>query len=138
QGRDISCSFQWQRCTSGNCASVGGDTGSSYLIGSADAGASLRVAVTAKNKFGSTVATSAPTAMVPALPSGSSGYTNTALPAISRTAQAGQTLTVSNGSWSPTSSSFQYAWHRCQSGSPALSPTHDPQAASRQHTRDAV
>jgi hypothetical protein len=129
QGRSISYSFQWQRCSSGSCASVGGGTGSSYLIGSADAGASLRVAVTAKNKFGSAVATSAPTAVVPALSSGSSGYTNTALPAISGTAQAGQTLTVSNGSWSPTASSFQYAWHRCQNGSCALSPTNANRAS---------
>ena len=129
QGRSISYSFQWQRCSSGSCASISGGAGSSYLVSSADVGDSLRVAVTAKNKFGSTVATSAPTAVVPSPTSGSSGYTNTALPAISGTAQAGQTFTVSNGSWSPTSSSFQYAWHRCQNGSCALSPTNANQAS---------
>jgi hypothetical protein len=123
QGRSISYSFQWQRCSSGSCAAISGGTGSAYLIGSADAGDSLRVAVTAKNKFGSTVATSAPTAVVPSPASGSSGYTNTALPVISGTPQAGQTLAVSNGSWNPASSSFQYAWKRCQNGSCALSPT---------------
>jgi hypothetical protein len=129
QGRSISYSFQWQRCSSGSCAAISGGAGSSYLVSSADVGDSLRVAVTAKNKFGSTVATSAPTAVVPSPTSGSSGYTNTALPAISGTAQAGQTLTVSNGSWSPTSSSFQYAWHRCQNGSCALSPTNANRAS---------
>jgi len=130
QGRSISYSFQWQRCSSGSCSAISGGAGSSYLASSADVGDSLRVAVTAKNKFGSTVATSAPTAVVPSPTSGSgSGYTNTALPAISGTAQAGQTLTVSNGSWSPTTSSFQYAWHRCQSGSCALSPTNANRAS---------
>src|SRR4029453_876641 len=129
QGRSISYSFQWQRCSSGSCAAISGGAGSSYLVSSADVGDSLRVAVTAKNKFGSTVATSATTAGVPSPTSGSSGYTNTALPAISGTAQAGQTLTVSNGSWSPTSSSFQYAWHRCQNGSCALSPTNANRAS---------
>jgi hypothetical protein len=129
QGRSISYSFEWQRCSSGSCASISGGAGSSYLVSSADVGDNLRVAVTAKNTFGSTVATSAPTAVVPSPTSGSSGYTNTALPAISGTAQAGQTLTVSNGSWNPTSSSFQYAWHRCQNGSCALSPTNANRAS---------
>jgi hypothetical protein len=123
QGRSIAYSFQWQRCSSGSCAGISGGTGSSYLVGSADIGDTLRVAVTAKNKFGSTVATSAQTAVVATLSSGSTSYTNTGLPAISGTPQAGQTLTVSNGSWSPTSASFQYAWKRCQNGSCALSPT---------------
>jgi hypothetical protein len=123
QGRSISYSYQWQRCSSGSCAAISGKTGSSYLVDSADVGDTLRVAVTAKNKFGSTTATSAQTAAVPSTSSGSTGYTNTALPSISGTAQAGQTLTVSNGSWSPTASSFQYAWERCKNGSCAVSPT---------------
>ena len=120
KGRNISYSFQWKRCDSsgGNCSAITGATGSSYLIGSADAGHTLRVSVTASNKNGSATATSAPSDVVP-----SSSYTNVALPAISGTAEAGQTLTVSNGSWSPGASSFGYAWHRCQNGSCSLSPT---------------
>src|SRR5215470_11600812 len=93
QGSGISYSFQWQRCSSASsCAAITGASGSSYLVATADAGDTLRVAVTAKNKFGSATATSAPTATVPTSPS--AGYTNTALPAISGSAQAGQTLTV--------------------------------------------
>ena len=50
---------------------------------------------------------------------------NTALPVISGTAQAGQTLQVSTGSWSPPASSYEYAWHRCNSSGSACqnSPT---------------
>jgi Ig domain of plant-specific actin-binding protein len=122
QGPNISYSFQWQRCSSAtSCAMITGATGSSYVVVSGDAGNTLRVVVTAKDKFGSATAASAQTGVVPS-PS-STNYTNTARPAITGTAQVGQTLTVSNGSWSPTSSSFQYAWHRCQNGSCVLSPT---------------
>jgi hypothetical protein len=124
-GLNITYSFQWKRCDSsgGSCAAIVGATGSSYLIGSSDAGDTLRVTVTASNKNGSASATSAASGVVPS----PSGYTNTTLPAISGTAEAGQKLTVSNGAWSPTSSTYQYAWHRCQNGSCALSPTNADQ-----------
>jgi len=68
--------------------------------------------VTATNKYGSATATSSPTSVVP---SPSSGYTNTALPAVSGTMQVGQTLTATNGSWTPNPSSWGYAWHLCDS-----------------------
>ncbi len=128
-GSGISYSFQWQRCSSSSsCAPITGATGSSYLVASADAGDTLRVSVTAKNRSGSTTAPSAPSGVVPAPPQspGPTKYTNTALPATSGTPQVGQTLAVSNGSWSPTSPSFQYSWHRCLNSdhsSCSLSPT---------------
>jgi hypothetical protein len=40
---------------------------------------------------------------------------NTAPPAISGTPKVGQTLTVSNGTWSNTPTSYTYQWQRCTS-----------------------
>jgi hypothetical protein len=70
----ISYSYQWKRCdTAGaNCGAIGGATGSSYTAVSADLGSTLRVAVTASNPGGSSVASSTYTSAVTA--SGSVGY----------------------------------------------------------------
>src|ERR1019366_157826 len=40
---------------------------------------------------------------------------NQTLPAISGTAQVGQTLIETNGSWSPTPTGFSYQWLDCDS-----------------------
>src|SRR3954447_19979154 len=40
---------------------------------------------------------------------------NTAAPAVSGTAKVGQTLTVSNGTWSGAPTSYTYQWQRCTS-----------------------
>jgi hypothetical protein len=40
---------------------------------------------------------------------------NTAAPAVSGTAKVGQTLTVSNGTWSNNPTSYTYQWQRCSS-----------------------
>jgi hypothetical protein len=62
----IAFAYQWQRCDAdGNrCQAVGGATGSTYRATSTDVGHRLRVAVTAKNAFGSSTATSGATAVV--------------------------------------------------------------------------
>jgi len=39
--------------------------------------------------------------------------TNTALPAVTGTAQVGKALTTSNGTWDDPSATFTYAWNRC-------------------------
>ena len=77
-----------------------------YVVAGADVGATLRVAVTATNSAGSASATSAQTAVVPASP------VNTSPPTISGTAQQGQTLTATAGSWG-NKPQLGYHWQRC-------------------------
>jgi hypothetical protein len=66
----ITYSEQWLRCdaSGANCAPVTGATATSYAPTSADLGATLEVAVTAKNLLGRGTATSVPTAVVTAPP----------------------------------------------------------------------
>ena len=110
----ISFAYQWRRCSSSGrrLRLVGGATTQTYTLGSADVGHTLRVQVTASNSAGSAQAVSSQTAVVAA----PGPPVNTALPAISGTAQDGHTLTVSNGSWKSDSSlSYSYRWGRCDS-----------------------
>jgi len=108
-----SFAYAWSRCDSAgnNCNPVAGATAQSYLVQAADAGATLRVTVTATNADGSASAASAATAVVPAVVAGAPA--NTALPAISGSAAVGSTLTASTGTWSGSPTSFAYAWSRC-------------------------
>ena len=59
---------QWDRCDSsgGACAPIAGANAATYAPVSADAGSTLRIAVTASNAYGSAVATSAATAAIAA------------------------------------------------------------------------
>ena len=63
---DATFGFQWQRCDAAgaNCAPVPGATASTYVVTAADVGSTLRVVVTATNRFGSAPGTSAQTAVV--------------------------------------------------------------------------
>jgi hypothetical protein len=109
--------FQWQRCDSAgsNCSLIPGATSQTYTLVGADVGRRIRVVVTARNSDGSRQASSSPTAVVKAAPSGAPK--NTSRPAISGTAEEGRALTVSNGGWSGTQPiTFSYQWLRCDSG----------------------
>src|SRR5438477_7965451 len=65
-GKTLSYAYQWVRCSSSgaSCSAIGGATASTDSLTSADAGSTLRVTVTATNRNGSAVATSAQTAVV--------------------------------------------------------------------------
>jgi chitodextrinase len=67
-GSPTSYAYQWRRCDSGgsNCGDISGASGSSYTLGSADVGETLRVKVTAANAGGSTATSSSQTAVVAA------------------------------------------------------------------------
>lgn len=110
----ISYAYQWERCdqTGNACQTLSGLTAPTYLLGPADVGSTLRVLVTATDSDGAqyaSTATSAPTPVVAAR-----SPSNTTLPTIAGTTQAGDTLTASPGSWTGTPPlAYGYQWQRC-------------------------
>jgi hypothetical protein len=106
----IAFAYRWQRCNkSGNSCDNLGATNQSYTLQKGDAGKRMRVSVTASNSDGSSNAVSAPSAVIAA----GAEPVNSALPAITGTAKAGNTLTASPGSWQNNPISFDYQWRRC-------------------------
>lgn len=103
--------YHWQRCDSlgKSCAFIN-DFGRHHTLNSADVGNTVRVVVKAKNSAGSGTAASAPTAVIAA----PTAPANSAMPTISGSPQIGQTLTVSNGTWSSSGAiTYSYQWLRC-------------------------
>ena len=111
-GNPSSYSYAWQDCaTTGTaCTLISGASSSAYTVQASDVGWLIRSVVTATNAGGSTQAQSSPTADVtPPAP------VNTVLPVISGTAQQGDMLTTTKGTWSNTPSSYAYQWQDCSS-----------------------
>jgi calcineurin-like phosphoesterase family protein len=111
----ISYSYRWRRCdtTGGTCADIAGATGKTYLLGTADIGATLRVAVTATSAAGPGSAVSGPTGVVLAAAPTNSPV-SLSPPTISGTATQFQTLSADPGVWNGTQSiGYAYQWRRC-------------------------
>jgi hypothetical protein len=107
-----SFAYQWERCNGSgvSCTVILGATGGDYSPSEADVGNTLEVQVTASNTGGAGApASSAPSAVIQPPP------LNTAVPTIAGTAEQGQTLTESHGSWSVSPNSYSYRWERCDS-----------------------
>lgn len=103
--------YQWQRCGAGgsNCVNVPGAVEKTYLLTSADAGRTMRVRVLGVNAEGASEARSAPTAVV----TPSKAPQNTARPTIEGEPRVGEELTVAEGAWTNTPTSYTYQWQRC-------------------------
>lgn len=130
--------YQWQRCKpdKSGCVDIPGARLSSYTAVTADAGSLVAVKVTAKNEAGSSTAPTAFSAEVIA----AAAPVNTVRPAITGTARVGSTLTVSNGTWTGTPTSFKYQWIRIDDDEDetdivgATRNTYVPTSADLQHT----
>jgi sugar lactone lactonase YvrE len=111
----LTYAYQWQRCNEEGeeCANITGATGSGYVLGSGDIGATFRVSVTASNVEGSASATSSVSAVIaPATPP-----SNTSLPSVSGLDFDEQALTANSGTWSGSAPmSYTYQWQRCNAG----------------------
>jgi hypothetical protein len=108
-----SFAYQWRRCaTDGTaCGDITGATKETYTLVTGDVSRTVRVEVTATNADGKGTETSDPTDVVDS----KNGPTNSVRPAVSGSAQVGEELTVSNGTWSPAPTSFARLWQRCDS-----------------------
>jgi GH25 family lysozyme M1 (1,4-beta-N-acetylmuramidase) len=121
-GKPLQFSYGWLRCDAAgaNCAPITGVTAEWYRPVSGDVGHSLKVVVTAASAAGTATAVSAPTAAVaPAGTPPTALPANIAAPQILGTAQAGQVLTASAGTWTGSPKVFAYRWRRCNSSGTA-------------------
>jgi hypothetical protein len=111
RGIPSSFTYRWQRCdaTGGSCTGIADATSQTYVLTTADAASTIRVSVTARNSFGTVTARSAATSPV----STAAGPTNTVLPTITGTAQVGQMLSATTGSWTGDPTGFSFQWQSC-------------------------
>jgi hypothetical protein len=104
--------YQWLRCNASGagCVAVANGNTKTYTLIPADAGHTMRSRVTASNADGSTSAQSEPTAAG----TSSAVLRNTDRPIVSGTPEQGETLTVDEGTWTGSPTSYTYRWQRCE------------------------
>lgn|SRR5581483_5263206 len=138
-----SFTYQWQRCSSSgsSCADIDNATSKTYKLVSADVDKTVLVLVTASNADGKSTANSHPSPVI----SDSSAPRNTARPVITGKTVVGETLTVSNGSWTGGATTFTYQWQSCDENgngcvdvSGATSRSYGVRSADQGHTMRAL
>jgi hypothetical protein len=89
-----------------NGVAIGAATTNTFLLTSAQLGALITFEVTASNSAGNSapVTSVATSAVLPAVP------VNSVLPVVSGTAQVGQVLSATNGTWTNSPTSYTYQW----------------------------
>jgi subtilisin family serine protease len=121
--------YAWQR----DGVDIAGATGSTYTLGAADVGRTVRVRVTASNVDGSATATSAATERVVAPP------VNTVAPgAPAGTAKETSTLTALPGTWNTPDAGFSYTWVRCAAAATTITASCDEVATGATYTLAAA
>jgi hypothetical protein len=133
----LSYGYQWQRCDEQGeeCTTISGATASSYTPTQADAGAAVRVLVSATDASGSSSAVSPPLIVSDSALSRVSG------PSISGADQLGRALSAEPGIWTGSGAiAFGYAWRQCdadregcQSISGAGGPIYSPRSGDAGH-----
>ncbi len=118
--------YQWAHCDTSPATLIPGASNSTYQITSGDLWHTLCVVVTAKNKAGTTLASSAQTGVV-----GPGSPIDRSAPTVSGLAQVGQTLTVAPGTWNGTAPiTYAYQWRRCDSAGLSCFAIHGATSAS--------
>jgi thermitase len=111
--------LQWQRCDASGLNCTGLTSASTYTVQSTDSGYTLKLVFSVKNSVGSvanavlTPVVGGGTTTTTTTTTTTSAPTNASPPAVSGTAQDGQTLASTSGSWSGSPTSYAYQWQRC-------------------------
>ena len=104
--------YVWEECdgSGNNCSPITGATSSTYTLKASNVNSTIVASVKASNTGGQNSATSA--SVGPVLPAAPTVGAN---PVITGTAQQGNTLSVSNGTWTNSPADFGYVWEDCNS-----------------------
>ncbi len=136
----IGFSYQWYRCdgTGSHCLSIHGSTSPTYKLVAKDVGETIGLTLTASDATGATAAYAS--LIGPIVTSGAPLVAFTT-PTLSGTAQAGGTLTIAPGQWTPQPTRYTYAWLLCNPNgrlctqiAGATSASFKPTAADAGHT----